>query len=190
MMKISEGIGRHMLGKSATDPLSNVQVRRPHVDDVHRSQVDVLDTFPGLKPLRHLIANARQGVNYIQRGAKVQFTLSLVAILLTGCGFASTTRFLVTNDPDLQKLSVVPVLCIVLFGMAVNFLVFSSKRLTVVRQLQANIPQPELLQRVMVTREEIIQTQQFRCALRIRPIDQSVGSCMTCKRCMTCKPDV
>jgi uncharacterized membrane protein YgcG len=73
--QITVGIGHHMLGRKARDPISQIRFARPHFSDEERVQLGYVDAFPGCSTIELLLAEdytplMEGGTSTISRKAK------------------------------------------------------------------------------------------------------------------------
>eukprot|EP00947_MAST-08B_sp_MAST-8B-sp1_P005055 g5055.t1 len=141
--EIAVGIGQHMLGLPAVDPISGVVYSLLRIDDNgddgdwgEQATADLLDNFPGVKPISLLLDSPLHGAMRIRHNMFVQFAVSLVFIVGGLVGMASTISLLSNDD-----LSFVPVLMIVLLGACLTVAIFGYLRLKAARQLVARVQQ-------------------------------------------------
>eukprot|EP01047_Picozoa_sp_COSAG01_P008959 COSAG01_NODE_362_length_18130_cov_34.672307_2_plen_724_part_00 len=176
IMKISEGIGAHVLGASFKDPISGVSFHPPEqLVDSDLGAADLLDTFPGMQPVLRLLNDVQDGLLALKNITQFQLTMSLGLMIAAIISFAFTAHVLVSDDPDLQRFQVVPVLVMVLFGVSINLVVFTCKRWYAGRRLQMEwkagtdgvwtLPDgshcSRLLERIISKRTEIAATKQL-----------------------------
>jgi uncharacterized paraquat-inducible protein A len=148
---ISEGIGLHMMGKPALDPLTGIKYQLDKFDHFDRVIANNFDHFPTLldaTSMQLCLNSNKPEVGVSSLIYRMRDWTAIGVFFITGfvVAIAVTLKFL--ND---AKWSILPILAIVGLGLSITFGIVSSLRLqAAVSMLQKrNIPSKELLDRIV-----------------------------------------
>ena len=129
---ISTGIGQHMLGLPAIDPLSGMEYSLLSLTDKERTVANLLDNFPGVDPLDRLLSDPAAGAIAIRRDMRRQLIYSCVAVVTSLVAVLTSFRLISSKN-----LSFLPVLFIIVFGAFVTATGFCYLRLGAANKLVA-----------------------------------------------------
>ena len=96
-LSISEGIGRHMVGSSATCPISkhDFTLIKPS-DDTETAQFNRLDNFPGVTPIKQLLTGDDGAVKLVTK-TTLQFIFAIIFSFCSMLGVLKTWSLLETS---------------------------------------------------------------------------------------------
>jgi Na+/melibiose symporter-like transporter len=129
---ISTGIGQHMLGLPAIDPLSGMEYSLLSLTDKERTVANLLDNFPGVDPLDRLLSDPAAGAIAIRRDMRRQLIYSCVAVVTSLVAVLTSFRLISSKN-----LSFLPVLFIIVFGASITATGFCYLRLGAANKLVA-----------------------------------------------------
>mmetsp|Transcript_37405 Transcript_37405/g.47692 ORF Transcript_37405/g.47692 Transcript_37405/m.47692 type:complete len:992 (+) Transcript_37405:97-3072(+) len=155
--KISMGIGLHILGESAVDPISGEALNLLELTEDERNIVNCLDYFPGTEWLQQLNKSLNEeakdtaapetpGLKMIMDRVTKQLIFSIVSVVLAFIGVIFTYQFL-----EDDKLSVFPVLIVIALGVSLTSTAFSNLRLRGAKQLERLFTQNAIEKGVLET---------------------------------------
>ncbi|CAM9317915.1 unnamed protein product [Chrysoparadoxa australica] len=150
---IGEGLGAHMKGEPAKDPLTGVEYSIMQVKDDEEAHVFNLDTFPEV-PLEMLQTPGKKGFKELQRKSHKHFGISLGAVALM------LVLSIVSFDlMEMESASFVPVLCIIFFGMSVTASAFFFMRKRTAEEMLINPPPPDVIVRAIEHQRQLREIQ-------------------------------
>lgn len=146
LLIIADGIGRHMKGKPARDPVSGHVVKLLTLNHHHQHNADLLDYFPG-KDSIDLLLRPGGGEKLVQQAWQSQQTMwqtlvcSLVSTVLSVTYWTRSCEN--GKGPDgcsygcqPHPLSVVPVLLVIVFGVSLTLYAASSLNLDAAQKIR------------------------------------------------------
>ncbi len=201
--KICEGIGRHLMGHPATDPLSGYEYKLITFDPADSSTISLLNHFSGLKVLQDMKTNFKKIKKQLCRSTVCIFVLYLLIFLasvtctvvfrnlletaeasksITTCELLGENISLYGNRTDINEeadLSLIPVLLIIVAGVFLTTMVFSGLKFKALLALNnMSSIETRLLNLIIKQRKDIANTNKFNF-----PISESFNYCIkSCRR--------
>ena len=170
---ISQGVGHHMKGEPAIDPISNRDYELENFKPDEMEELYLLNNFLGLDVLRGLKSNYKiKAESIFKRMVCSSFTGLILFFCAAGiAGFTVSQNWL--NDP---KLSFIPIMAIICVGGALTYMCFNILRVFAAKELKNREPiSPKFIERVLTHRENIHEIFTFARGNKIAPDNTSIG---------------
>jgi Na+/melibiose symporter-like transporter len=166
--QISSGVGKHMLGQAAPEPITGVKYKLETFKEDELQGAYLLDSFRGTQIIEDLLENKEEATkkNYSKAICNVVVALSsiLLSIISTYittsmniCSGGPETCFRMLEEP---KYSFFPVLSIIWFGTSLTGVAFSLLKLKSSITLKKKVPERVVLLKVLSQRKVIAQVHQ------------------------------
>jgi len=162
---ISAGVGKHMLGHAAPEPITGVKYKLEKFSESELPMAQLLDSFRGKKIIEELLENPEEAsINNI-KAAKMKLICAFGSIV---CSIACT--YVTTNVPigcydaaqtmcytmlEEPKFSFFPVLSIIWFGTSLTAVAFTSLKLSAANRLLIQRPERVVLLKVLSQRKVV-----------------------------------
>ena len=157
--KICIGVGKHLIGESAEDPISGKMMPPPvkFTDKEEIENVWLFQHFTGLRLLRNFLEVGEDGLLQNKSRSLNQLIASVCFSVVT----VSLSAYFFAWLGD-KKLSFIPVLCIIFFGISMSLLVFFYLRYQAAVQLTKNHPKKETAQKLLSSKLAILPARRSR----------------------------
>lgn len=157
--KICVGVGKHLIGQPAEDPISGKMMPPPvkFTDKEELENVWLFQHFTGLRLLRNFLENGEESLLQNKSRSLHQLLASTCFSVVT----LSLSIYFFTWIGD-EKLSFIPVLCIIFFGISMSLLVFFFLRFQAAVKLSTQQPKRETAQKLLSAKLAILPARKSR----------------------------
>lgn len=167
---IGSGVGKHLLGNSAPEPITNIKYKLEKFKDSELPSAYLLDSFRGIKIIKDLLADPIATATDNILACKIKVIVAFTSICLSIISTYVTTNVNIctnSNDPDScfymleePKFSFFPVISIICFGMSLTAVAFTLLKWNAAKRLLENIPDRVVLLKVLSQRKVVFSVQE------------------------------